>query len=139
MTIQLPVLLWTVICFVLLMVILNRFLFRPMLAFMDRREERIRTAADTLRKREEARREAGEALARFREEEAERTKRLSAQSVARAESDASALLADAVGEQKRQIESCRESLAREAEEIGSAANEKAEELAKAYLSALMGG
>ena len=139
MTIQLPVLLWTVICFVLLMVILNRFLFRPMLAFMDRREERIRTAADTLRKREEARREAGEALTRFREEEAERTKRLSAQSVARAESDASALLADAVGEQKRQIESCRESLAREAEEIGSAANEKAEELAKAYLSALMGG
>ncbi|MBE6726178.1 MAG: hypothetical protein E7576_13470 [Ruminococcaceae bacterium] len=139
MTIQLPVLLWTVICFVLLMVILNRLLFRPLLAFMDRREERIRSAAETLRKREEARRDAEEQLARFREEEAERIKRLSAESVAQAESDASALLSDAVAEQKRQIESCREALTREAEEIGSAANEKAEELAKAYLSALMGG
>ena len=139
MTVQLPVVLWTVICFVLLMVILNRLLFRPLLAFMDRREERIRSAAEVLRKREEARREAEEQLARFREEEAEHTKQLCANFIAQAESDASAVLAEAVGEQKRQIESGRGSLSREAEEIGSAANKKADELARAYLSALMGG
>ncbi len=138
MTVQYPVLLWTVICFVLFAVILDRLLFRPLLAFMDRREERIRNAAETLRKRDEARREAEEGLARFREEEAERTKTLSAEAIARAEEEASALLLAATEEQKRSAETCREALAREAEEIGKAADEKADELARTYLSALMG-
>ena len=44
MTVQLPVLLWTVICFGALILILNNLLFKPMLAFMDRREESIARA-----------------------------------------------------------------------------------------------
>ena len=64
MTIQLPVLLWTVICFVLLMLILSRLLFRPLLDFMDRREEKIRSAARKLEETEQARRDAEEKLAR---------------------------------------------------------------------------
>ena len=39
MTIQLPVLLWTVICFVLLMLILSRLLFRPLLGGVSQQEE----------------------------------------------------------------------------------------------------
>lgn len=46
MTIQLPVLIWTVICFLLLMLILDRLLFRPMLSFMDERKARIDRAAE---------------------------------------------------------------------------------------------
>ena len=96
MTIQLPVLLWTVICFVLLMLILSRLLFRPLLDFMDRREEKIRSAARKLEETEQARRDAEEKLARFRQEEAERTDRLSKEAVAEAEREAAAILAPSV-------------------------------------------
>ena len=41
MTIQLPILIWTVICFCVLMLILNRLLFRPLLSFMDARQAKI--------------------------------------------------------------------------------------------------
>lgn len=51
MTIQISVLIWTVITFCVLMFFLNRCLFRPLLAFMDAREEKIARAR---RLREEA-------------------------------------------------------------------------------------
>ena len=46
MTIQWSVLLWTVICFLLLVLILDRLLFRPVLELLDRRRERVRRAAE---------------------------------------------------------------------------------------------
>ena len=45
MTIQPSILLWTVITFCLTVFVLNRFLFKPMLAFMDKRQEKIDSAA----------------------------------------------------------------------------------------------
>ena len=45
MTIQISVTVWTVICFILLMVILHNWLFKPVLQLMDRRRERIEKAA----------------------------------------------------------------------------------------------
>jgi len=45
-TIQISVLIWTVICFCLLMLILDRLLFRPIHALMDARNERIRLARE---------------------------------------------------------------------------------------------
>lgn len=44
MTIQVSVLVWTVICFLLLMAILHFLLFKPVLQMMDRRREHIRSA-----------------------------------------------------------------------------------------------
>ena len=41
MNIQPSVLIWTIICFCLFMLILNNLLFKPMLKFMDERNERI--------------------------------------------------------------------------------------------------
>lgn len=41
MNIQISVLIWTVINFCVLMFLLNRFLFKPLLAFMDARNEKI--------------------------------------------------------------------------------------------------
>ena len=41
MTIQLPILLWTLITFALTMLVLQKLLFRPMLSFMDKRQEKI--------------------------------------------------------------------------------------------------
>lgn len=45
MNIQLSVVLWTVICFVLLMLILHNLLFKPVLRVLDARREKIENAA----------------------------------------------------------------------------------------------
>ena len=44
MTIQASVVIWTVICFLLLVLILDRLLFRPVLELVDRRRECVRNA-----------------------------------------------------------------------------------------------
>lgn len=45
MTIQISVVVWTLLCFVLLMLILHFWLFKPVLRVMDARRERIERAA----------------------------------------------------------------------------------------------
>lgn len=44
MNIQLPVVLWTVICFLLLMLILKNLLFKPIFRVMEQRKEKIAKA-----------------------------------------------------------------------------------------------
>lgn len=44
MDIQLSVIIWTVICFGILMLVLDRLLFRPLLKLMDERKERVESA-----------------------------------------------------------------------------------------------
>lgn len=44
MTIQLSVTVWTVICFIILMLILHNLLFKPVLAMLDKRNARIKDA-----------------------------------------------------------------------------------------------
>lgn len=48
MNIQLPVILWTVICFLLLMVILRNLLFKPVLALLDSRKKKLSDAKEKL-------------------------------------------------------------------------------------------
>ena len=75
MTIQVSVLIWTVICFCVLMLILNRLLFKPLLAFMDERSARIRRARAEKERRgealaeQQAQREAEKEQARLAAEE----------------------------------------------------------------------
>lgn len=49
MTIQPSVLIWTIICFCLMMLILSKLLFKPMLAVMDQRADRIARAKEKQR------------------------------------------------------------------------------------------
>ena len=44
MSIQISVTIWTVICFILAMLILNNLLFKPVLEIMDKRREKIAAA-----------------------------------------------------------------------------------------------
>lgn len=44
MTIQISIVVWTIICFLLLMLILKNLLFKPLLSLMDKRKERIEKA-----------------------------------------------------------------------------------------------
>ena len=57
MTIQISVTIWTIICFVLLMLILHNLLFKPLLRVMDARREKIENAAAKKAERERAEQE----------------------------------------------------------------------------------
>ena len=138
MTLQLPVLLWTLICFWILAVILDRLLFRPMLAFMDAREEKIRRAAQKKEEDGRALREAEEMLARFREEEAAHIDALSKEAVAAARREADDIRNSAVLERDRTLTESRDAFREESAGIGNTMKENADELAKAFLSALTG-
>lgn len=67
MTIQLPVLVWTVVCFVGVMLILHHLLFKPVLRVMDARRERIEKAAG---KKAEYEKLATESAAQWKEQQA---------------------------------------------------------------------
>ena len=58
MTIQINILIWTVICFCAFMLILWRLLLKPMLAFMDARKARIAHAHSLDRSAERAEKQA---------------------------------------------------------------------------------
>ena len=73
MTIQLSVLVWTIICFILLMLILHHLLFQPVLKVMDDRKARIQNAA---KKKAEHERIAEKNAAALREKEAARLEAL---------------------------------------------------------------
>ena len=49
MTIQISLVIWTIIGFVTLSLILNRFLFKPLLRVMDERNDKIKTAEENRR------------------------------------------------------------------------------------------
>ncbi len=136
MTVQLPVLLWTAICFLCLMLILDRLLFRPLLAFMDKREERIRRAEEKKEADGRTLSEAEAALALFREQEAAHAAALAEEALAAARREADGLVADACGRQKQTLEEYRSRLTGESADIAAQLEEDAETLAKAYLSAL---
>ncbi len=138
MTVQLPVLLWTVICFGALILILYFLLFKPMLSFMDRREERISRAAERDAEHRRALEEAQEARKRFQEEEKAHIAALSAKALSGAKKDADRLLADAARENAAFLERSRDEMTQESEEIRGALDKNAEELARAWLSSLIG-
>ncbi|MBQ3708054.1 MAG: hypothetical protein II889_09120 [Clostridia bacterium] len=138
MTVQLPVVLWTVICFCLLIVILNRLLFRPMLAFMDAREEKIRRGREKRDADAEAVKTAEEALETFRREEEAHLDALARETVAEARREADEMTARAAREAAEAVEGCRVQLEEDAKEIAQQLDKRTEELARAYLSALTG-
>jgi len=73
MTIQISLIIWTVIGFTVLALILNRFLFKPLLKVMDARNEKIRKGEEERRaalEREEKVRKANEIANAARRQEA---------------------------------------------------------------------
>lgn len=82
MSIQISVTIWTIICFGILMLVLNKLLFRPMLAFMDARREKTERAR---REREERTAERAAEEERILRENAERVRLAGEKSAQRAE------------------------------------------------------
>lgn len=53
MNIQLPIVLWTVICFLIMMAVLRGLLFKPVLKLLDERKEKLRLAREKTEKEQE--------------------------------------------------------------------------------------
>ena len=128
MTIQISVTVWTIICFLLLMLILDRLLFRPLLGFMDKRREKIdgaKFAKDTaLREREEE-------LSRRATEQAEAKRQAMADARAALEDkreEYARQTAEKKAENERRIAELRQDLHRESGEILAAMEPRTETL-----------
>lgn len=136
MTLQPSVLIWTVICFCLLMLILNKMLFKPLLAVMDARQTRIEQAREKQRAHAEA---CDAALRSLEERQAEDDKRRAleaATAVEQAREEAAAQIAEAQKTCELEIVAYRESLIQESHELKIKLDAGVDELAVTYASRL---
>ena len=137
MTVQFPILLWTVINFCLLMLILNHFLFKPMLAFMDKRQEKIERAARKKEEYDRALAEANTALAAFRAEEERHLAEHIQKEIADAKKDAEDLITITHRKQNQNLDLHVAELELESQEIEKVMDTRLEELAELYVSTLL--
>ncbi len=137
MTIQLPILLWTIITFCLAMVILDRLLFRPMLAMMDQRQEKIDRANARKAEIKRLAAEAEEKLARLREEEEKHQAVEITAALAKAHEDAQTLITVTTKKQNQRLDMRILELENESKIIEKGMDDSVEAFAKAYLTVLL--
>ena len=139
MTIQLSVLVWTIICFVLLMLILHHLLFQPVLKVMDDRKARIQNAA---KKKAECERIAKQNAAALQEKEAARVAEMRRQIKAQIEAirlDVKKAVEAANDERLRAVDSFRQQAEDERVEILITLSAHAAELAVAFAESVIEG
>ena len=137
MTIQLSVLLWTVITFCLFILVINKLLFRPMLAFMDQRKARIDAAAQKKAAYDSALAERAQKLEAFHTEESRYAAQCARDELDLAQRDADAVIGEAATVRMRKISEQKAELGIEHHEIEEILDARVEELAAAYISTLV--
>ena len=129
MSIQISVTIWTVICFILLMIILNNLLFKPMLSVMDKRRERVTAARAKKEEYEKAALENERLLAEKAAENASHRQQLIKQRVEKVGSDRKKAIEDAKEARLKRLDETRRSTDAEEIEILTQLGTHAEELA----------
>jgi len=137
MTIQPSILLWTLISFCLLMLILDRLLFRPMLSFMDARNERIEAAMRKKDENERALSEAEAELAARREQALIRTAEAAETEIADAKVRAKRMIAKAEADRETRVEACRTENTTKKRELEAGLENGIDRLAKAFADKLV--
>ncbi len=137
MTIQPSILIWTLISFALLMLILDRLLFRPMLSFMDARNERIEAAVQKKEADERALSEAEAELAARREQALLRTAEIAETEIADAKVRAKRMIAKAEADRETRMEACRNEITLKSRELETGLEDGVDRLAKAFADKLV--
>lgn len=137
MTIQISVLLWTVICFCLFIFIINRFLFKPLFAVMDKRQEKIERAQQKKEEHAKALTAADKALEAFREAEKRHLADLVQTEIANARKEADTLLVVTHRKQNQELDLHVAALEEESEKIEKALDDRMDALAALYASTLL--
>ena len=133
MSIQISVTIWTVLCFVALMLVLDRLLFRPLLTFMDQRQRKI---DDARAAKENALRQREEEL-RLRQEERlseeKQVLRESSEALDRIERDYDRRIAEKKADNERRLAELRTALAGESRQILGELESQTDSLADAFI------
>lgn len=137
MTIQPSVLIWTIICFCLLMLILNKLLFKPLLSVMDARQEKIDHAREKKESHARLYAQAEKDLEESRAAQEKQWAEHSAAEVAFARQNVQAELAEAQKKSEQELLAYRETLAAESAELKSKLDAGVEVLASTFADRLV--
>lgn len=117
MNIQLSVMVWTVICFVLLMIILKKLLFEPVLQVLDTRNEKLLKAREKKSDIEKAIKENEEKLAVLKAQDIKERKQEAKRKLQQIQSDGKKEIENAQRQCLADIRKYRESISGEYDEI----------------------
>lgn len=137
MTIQLSVLIWTIICFCLLMLILNKLLFKPLLSVMDARQEKIDKAREKKESHARLYAQAEKDMEEHRALQEKQWAENAAAEVASARSSAQAQLEEAQKQSEQELEAYRQALASESAELKLKLDAGVEALASTFADRLL--
>ena len=137
MTIQLLVTIWTIICFVLLMLILHFLLFKPVLKVMDERRARIEKAAQKKAENERLESEYASMLIEKEKAHLEDQQKQINQEIERIKLDTKKAIAAATEERSRKVDAYRESVDKEQEEILAILDAHTKELAVTFANSII--
>lgn len=136
MTIQVSVLVWTVICFLLLVAILHSLLFRPVLQMLDKRREHIRAAAARKAEYERMADEYAAMLDKSRAERLDRQQKELKAELERLRADSRALLETANETRLRKVDEYSVRAEADCARLLTLLSEQADELAVSFAESL---
>lgn len=136
MNIQISVMVWTVICFLLLVLILQKLLFSPMLRMMDARSARIAAAKKRHEDNENAEKAAKAAADEAFRESAVQAKNDAERMIVQEQEKADRLLAAAQTEEEKEQERYEKTLCDEKDALSATVATEAEKLAALFVSRL---
>lgn len=137
MTIQLSVTIWTIICFVLLMLILHFLLFKPVLKVMDERRAHIQRAVQKKAENERLESEYASMLSEQKKAYLEAQQKQINEEIESIRLDTKKAVAAATEERLRSVDTYRESSKKEQEEILAFLSMHTEELAVTFANSLI--
>ncbi len=132
MNIQISVIIWTVICFVALMLILRNLLFKPLLDVMDKRSERLENARKKKAEIEESIREHDEKIAKQQVQYLENQKREVAEKLVEIQEESKDAVARAKKKRITDVEAFRVATKEECEKAVSNVSANAKNIAEKF-------
>ena len=117
MEIQLSVVIWTIICFCVLMLILHNLLFKPVLAMFDRRREKIEAAKAKKTEQERTKAEQEKILKEQKELALKKQKEEKAEAIARIQYDTKKHMEIAKKEHLEKVEAYSNNIKKEYDRI----------------------
>jgi len=130
MNIQISVVIWTVICFIVLMLILRNLLFVPVLKIMDERRSRIEKAKAKKSEQKKALKEHEKELLLKKEEYIKAQKEQAQKTIEEIQSEGKKQLEDAKNKRLSDTAYYRDNISKEHEQIVIAASKEMENIAQ---------
>lgn len=137
MNIQISVVIWTVICFVLLMLILKNLLFTPVLKVIDARKSRVENARLKKAEQEQLIKENEEKLRLQKEHYIEQKKASAAAEIERVQAESKLRLEEAQKKRLTDTSDYRNSMADERKRIIESATPEMKNVAKLFADKLI--